>query len=43
MRAQQQPFAQTTKEMLKFSECTRSHGVSGFPDRTATPPFSHSG
>lgn len=24
--------------MLKFSECMRTHGVSGFPDPTSTPP-----
>jgi hypothetical protein len=30
--------AQATEQTLKFSECMRSHGVSGFPDPTAAPP-----
>jgi len=30
--------AQTTEETLKFSECMRAHGVTGFPDPTASPP-----
>ena len=35
--------AQTSKETLKFSECMRAHGVTGFPDPTASPPPSLSG
>jgi hypothetical protein len=30
--------AQAAEQMLKFSECMRSHEVSGFPDPTATAP-----
>lgn len=30
--------AQSTAQMLKFSECMRGHGVPGFPDPTPTPP-----
>jgi hypothetical protein len=30
--------AQAAEQMLKFSECMRSHDVRGFPDPTATPP-----
>lgn len=29
--------------MLAISECMRSHGVTGFPDPTTTPPPSPSG
>jgi hypothetical protein len=32
------PSAQATEQTLRFSECMRSHGVTGFPDPTATPP-----
>jgi len=34
---------QTTEETLRFSECMRAHGVTGFPDPTASPPPSLSG
>jgi hypothetical protein len=34
----QQPTAQATAQMLKFSQCMRAHGVTGFPDPTETPP-----
>jgi len=37
------PSAQTTEETLKFSECMRAHGVTGFPDPTTSPPPSLSG
>lgn len=41
---QHQPAsAQALRQMLRFSECMRSHGVSGFPDPTSTPPASHNG
>ncbi len=32
------PTAQAKAETLKISECMRSHGVSGFPDPTLSPP-----
>jgi len=35
--------AQTTEETLKFSQCMRAHGVTGFPDPSASPPASLSG
>ena len=37
------PSARATQQMLKFSQCMRGHGVSGFPDPTATIPSSFSG
>ena len=36
--AHQGASAQATEQLLKLSECMRSHGVTGFPDPTATPP-----
>jgi hypothetical protein len=38
MAAHQGASAQATQQMLKLSECMRSHGVSGFPDPTDTDP-----
>jgi hypothetical protein len=35
--------AQALAQMLKFSECMRAHGVTGFPDPTSTRPASFSG
>jgi hypothetical protein len=32
------PSAQGIEQMRRFSVCMRSHGVSGFPDPTPTPP-----
>jgi hypothetical protein len=49
MGAHQGASAQATQQMLKLSECMRSHGVAGFPDPTDTdptgggPPSSQSG
>jgi hypothetical protein len=37
------PSARATEQMLRFSECMRGHGVTGFPDPTATPPSNRSG
>lgn len=37
------PSAQTTEETLRFSKCMRAHGVTGFPDPSASPPPSLSG
>jgi hypothetical protein len=31
------PSAQALEQMLKFSQCMRAHGVTGFPDPTTTP------
>lgn len=36
----QHPSAQAKAAMLRISECMRSHGVTGFPDPTLTPPAS---
>ncbi|HUA03459.1 MAG TPA: hypothetical protein VMB27_06110 [Solirubrobacteraceae bacterium] len=41
--AHHQASAETTEETLKFSECMRAHGVTGFPDPTASAPTSLSG
>ncbi len=38
-----QPSAATEAQMLAISECMRTHGVSGFPDPTTTPPSSPAG
>jgi hypothetical protein len=35
--------AQTKAQMVAVAECMRSHGVSGFPDPTTTPPSSPDG
>ena len=49
MGARHGASAQATQQMLKLSECMRSHGVAGFPDPTDTdptgggPPSSQSG
>jgi hypothetical protein len=37
------PSAATEAQMLAISECMRSHGVSGFPDPTTTPPNNPAG
>jgi hypothetical protein len=37
------PSAQDKAAMLQISECMRSHGISGFPDPTFTPPSSPAG
>lgn len=34
----QHPSAALKAQMLRISECMRSHGVSGFPDPTYSPP-----
>jgi hypothetical protein len=34
---------QQTQQLVALSECMRSHGVSGFPDPTSTPPSSPQG
>jgi len=36
--AHQGASAQATEQLLKLSECMRSHGVTGFPDPTSAPP-----
>jgi hypothetical protein len=33
-----QPSTDVTSKMLEFAQCMRSHGVSNFPDPSATPP-----
>jgi hypothetical protein len=37
------PSAQARTLMLATSECMRTHGVTGFPDPTTTPPLSING
>jgi hypothetical protein len=37
------PSAQAKAQMLAMSECMRRHGVTGFPDPTASPPSSPAG
>jgi len=37
------PSAQAKLQALHISECTRSHGVTGFPDPTDKPPSSPDG
>lgn len=39
----QQPLAQATEQLLKFSQCMRSHGLTGLPDPSPVRPSSHSG
>jgi hypothetical protein len=43
LRAHHPADAKTSEETLKFSECMRAHGVTGFPDPSASPPTSLSG
>lgn len=35
--------ARQTQQLVSISECMRSHGVTGFPDPTTTPPTSPAG
>jgi hypothetical protein len=37
------PSAAMRAQMLAVSDCMRTHGVSGFPDPTTTPPSSATG
>lgn len=37
------PSAQVEAQMLKISQCMRTHGIAGFPDPTTTPPSSPAG
>jgi hypothetical protein len=37
------PSGQAKEQMLAISRCMRAHGVTGFPDPTATPPSSPNG
>jgi hypothetical protein len=37
------PSAASRAQMLAASHCMRTHGISGFPDPTTTPPTSTSG
>jgi hypothetical protein len=37
------PSAQAISQLLQFSRCMRSHGVTGFPDPTTRPPLSPAG
>ena len=39
----QHASAQAMNQVLKFSECMRAHGVTGFPDPTPTPPANFGG
>ncbi|HEX4009319.1 MAG TPA: hypothetical protein VHX62_04900 [Solirubrobacteraceae bacterium] len=32
------PSEQAKRQMLQISQCMRSHGITGFPDPTTTPP-----
>jgi hypothetical protein len=32
------PSAQVEAQLLKVSQCMRTHGITGFPDPTTTPP-----
>jgi hypothetical protein len=43
LNAHQPASAKALRQLLQFSECMRSHGVTGFPDPTSTPPVSHNG
>jgi|HubBroStandDraft_6_1064221.scaffolds.fasta_scaffold40415_4 hypothetical protein len=38
-----QPSAQTMARMLKVAQCMREHGISAFPDPTASVPSVHPG
>jgi hypothetical protein len=39
----QHPDAQAMSQARRISQCMRSHGVTGFPDPTLTPPSSPAG